>query len=74
MDNIDNHNISNDFEARYKTWHTWLSYIKSAIRIITSITIVFWACFISPSDAIILVSVLAAGYGLAEIVGILEEM
>jgi len=56
-------NDSNDFESKYRTWHTRLSYIKSAVRIS--------ACAIALCDSSI--AVLAAGLLIAELVGIAEE-
>ena len=54
---------SSDFETKYRTWHTRLSYIKSAVRIA--------ACAIALYDSSI--AVLAAGLLIAELVGIAEE-
>jgi hypothetical protein len=69
----DTKEVSN-FEARYKSWHTRMSIVKSTIRFATSGSVVFWACFGQTTGAIVLISILAAGYGLAEFVGILEEL
>lgn len=63
-----------DFEQRYKTWHTHLSMIKSMIRIITSIIIIGTYIMFGYFDVLHAIIVLAGGYGLAEIVGILEEI
>jgi hypothetical protein len=54
-----------NFETNYRKWHTRLSYIKSAARII--------ACFgavIDPSDGLF---ILAFGLLIAELIGIAEE-
>jgi len=56
-------NDNSDFESTYRTWHTRLSYIKSAVRIS--------ACAIALYDSSI--AVLAAGLLIAELVGIAEE-
>ena len=62
-----------DFEQRYKTWHTYMSITKSLIRMVTSIAIVtaYFVDQINPQNAIL---ILAAGYGIAEFVGVLEEL
>ena len=54
-----------DFEDNYRSWHTKISYFKSGIRLFTC-----FASIISDGDVIIL----AAGFGLAEILGIVEEI
>jgi hypothetical protein len=54
-----------DFENKYRTWHTRLSYIKSVARII--------ACFGALVDKTDGLLILAMGLFLAEIIGILEE-
>ena len=53
-----------DFEDKYRRWHTRISFFKSGIRL--------FACFacVVTGDVIIL----AAGLGLAEILGIAEEI
>ena len=53
-----------DFEANYRSWHTKISYFKSSIRLFTC-----FASILADGDVIIL----AAGFGLAEILGIVEE-
>ena len=64
-----------DFEQRYRTWHTLLSYVKSGIRIFTSIFVIIAMCFYhEQSDLIFLLGFLAGGYGIAELVGIAEEL
>ena len=50
--------------------HKIISYVKSAIRILSSITALILMIFTFTEVSI---SLLAAGYGIAEIVGILEE-
>jgi hypothetical protein len=62
------------FEKYYGNWHKRLSMIKSIIRFLTSTIVVIAACFVPGPGAIVLVSVLAAGYGIAEIIGVLEEI
>ena len=54
-----------DFEDKYRDWHAKISYFKSGMRIFTC-----FASIISGGDVIIL----AAGFGLAEILGIVEEI
>lgn len=49
--------------------HQLISFAKSAIRIIASVAAV--ATVATPTTAII---VLAAGYGIAEVVGVYEEL
>ena len=65
-----------DFEHRYKTWHTQLSLIKSFFRIGVSMLVIIFgvALKMDAQLATILVIALAAGYGLAEIIGIIEEL
>lgn len=58
-----------DFETKYKTWHTRLSYIKSAIRIVFSGVAISFS-----TDPVLAVILLASGLLIAEIVGILEEL
>ena len=62
-----------DFEQRYKTWHTYMSITKSLIRMVTSIAIVT-AYFFDQLDLQKAILILAAGYGIAEFVGVLEEL
>ena len=69
---MSNENHSN-FEHRYKTWHTYLSLLKSMIRIVTSISVTV-ACWLDAAIPLSAIGVLAAGYGIAEIIGILEEL
>lgn len=57
-----------EFEQRYRTWHTKMSYIKSAIRIAGCITVLWIAPFTD------LISCLAFSFLLAEIIGIAEEI
>ena len=54
-----------DFEDKYRGWHAKISYFKSGIRLLTC-----FACMITGGDVIIL----AAGFGIAEILGIAEEI
>jgi hypothetical protein len=53
-----------DFEDRYRKWHTYMSYAKSAVRIV--------GCFLAV-QSIISLEWFAFFIGVAEIVGILEE-
>lgn len=57
-----------DFESKYKTWHTRLSYIKSAVRIggCAGVIIITHATLLP-------VTILAASFLVAEIIGIAEE-
>jgi hypothetical protein len=58
------------FEDRYRTWHTWISYVKSGVRIVTGIaTLVLLDNSIASA-----VAVLAAGLIVAELLGIAEEL
>jgi hypothetical protein len=58
------------FEDRYRTWHTWISYVKSGVRIVAGIvTLVLLGSSITAA-----VAVLAAGLILAELLGIAEEL
>ena len=56
-----------DFENRYRKWHTYMSYVKSAIRIAACLTVLWIAPFTE------LISCLAFGFFIAEVIGILEE-
>jgi hypothetical protein len=49
--------------------HQMISFAKSAVRIVASIATFFTIA--TPTTALL---VLAAGYGIAEVIGILEEM
>lgn len=51
------------FSERYNKWHKRMSYIKSAVRIITCAITVFTGS----------VAILALGLLIAEIIGIVEE-
>lgn len=57
-----------DFENKYKTWHTRLSYIKSAIRIGGCIGVIFIT-----HATLLPVTILASSFLVAEIIGIAEE-
>jgi len=56
-------NDSSDFEKSYRAWHTSVSYIKSAVRIVS--------CAIALYDNSMVI--LATGLLIAELVGIVEE-
>jgi len=56
-------NDNGDFESKYRTWHTRLSYVKSAVRIA--------ACALALYEGGVMV--IAAGLLIAELVGIAEE-
>ena len=58
----------NDFETKYKTWHTRLSYIKSAVRIGCCIGLIFIT-----HATLLPVTILASTFLAAEIIGIAEE-
>jgi len=53
-----------DFEDRYRKWHTYMSYTKSAVRIV--------GCFLA-AQSLISLEWFAFFIGAAEIIGILEE-
>lgn len=58
-----------DFEARYRTWHARLSYVKSGIRLASaSMAALFY------NDAAVAILMLSIGFAIAEVVGILEEI
>ena len=57
--------MNNDFEAKYRTWHTRQSYTKSAARIA--------ACVGVFADSAHGLLILAIGLLLAELIGIAEE-
>ena len=59
--------MSNDFESNYRKWHTYLSYIKSTIRIVGCMAILWIGNFTD------LAFVLAFTFLIAEIIGIAEE-
>ena len=56
-----------DFENNYRTWHTYLSYLKSAIRLFTCLGVMVFS-------EVNLLFVLAFGLFFAEIIGIVEEL
>lgn len=58
-----------DFETRYRTWHTRLSYAKSGVRILGCIAALWVA-----TEPVLAVLLLAGGLLAAEILGILEEL
>lgn len=57
----------NDFENKYRNWHTSCSYVKSAIRIAGCVTVMLMVPFGE------MINCLAFSFFLAELVGILEE-
>ena len=57
----------NDFESRYRTWHTYMSYIKSAIRIAGCVTVMWMVPFGE------MINCLAFSLFIAELIGIAEE-
>ena len=57
--------MTDDFETKYRTWHTRLSYTKSAARIIACIGV-----FIDSQNGLF---ILAGGLLVAELIGIAEE-
>lgn len=59
----------NDFESRYRKWHTTCSYVKSGIRLVSAGAAMWFY-----SEASVAVLLLAIGFAAAEIVGILEEL
>lgn len=50
-------------ESEYSNWHTYWSYLKSVIRIV--------ACIFGANGSLVL---FAAGMGIAECIGIIEEL
>lgn len=58
----------NDFETKYKTWHTRLSYMKSAVRIGGCIGVIFIT-----HATLLPVTILATTFLAAEIIGVIEE-
>jgi hypothetical protein len=56
-----------DFENNYRIWHTYMSYIKSAVRIAGCATVLWIAPFAE------LICCLAFAFLVAEIIGIVEE-
>lgn len=59
--------MSDDFENKYRNWHTYWSYLKSAIRIAGCLTVMYYAPYGE------LLSILACTFFFAELIGILEE-
>ncbi|CAB5220997.1 hypothetical protein UFOVP245_57 [uncultured Caudovirales phage] len=59
--------MSDDFENKYRNWHTYWSYLKSTIRIAGCLTVLWIAPFGE------LISCLAFSFFIAELIGILEE-
>jgi hypothetical protein len=60
----------NTFEDRYRTWHTWISYVKSGVRIATGFAALGCMYYATVDAAVI---TLAIGLILAELLGIAEE-
>ncbi len=60
----------NTFEDRYRTWHTWISYVKSGVRIVTGIAALGCMYHATVDTAVI---TLAVGLIIAEVLGIAEE-
>lgn len=56
-----------DFEENYRKWHTFMSFIKSAVRIVGCLIVV------SMTDWASAINILAFSLLLAEVVGIAEE-
>lgn len=56
-----------DFENRYRKWHTYMSYIKSTVRIGGCVAVLYLAPFTD------LISCIAFSFLVAEIIGIAEE-
>lgn len=57
-----------DFESRYRKWHTICSYVKSAVRLVAAGVAIAYH-----TDASYAILILASGFFLAEMIGILEE-
>jgi hypothetical protein len=58
----------NTFEDKYRNWHTKLSYMKSAVRIGGCAGVIFIT-----HATLLPVTILAASFLAAEIIGIVEE-
>jgi hypothetical protein len=56
-----------DFENRYRKWHTYMSYIKSTVRIGSCVAVLYLAPFAD------LISCIAFSFLIAELIGIAEE-
>ena len=56
-----------DFENRYRKWHTYMSYIKSAVRIGGCVAVLYLVPFAD------LISCIAFSFLIAELIGIAEE-
>lgn len=54
-----------EFEDRYRGWHSKISFLKSGIRLLSC-----FFCIVAGGD----IMILAAGLGIAEILGIAEEI
>lgn len=54
---------STEGKSKYSNWHTYWSYLKSVIRIV--------ACIFGANGSLVL---FAAGMGIAECIGIIEEL
>jgi hypothetical protein len=69
-----NHQLSTEFEEKYKDWHQKISFIKSGIRITAClacvITLLSLGHVVGTTPAILMLSI---GLVLAEILGIFEE-
>ena len=59
-----------EFEIKYKEWHTKLSFVKSGLRIATS-AVVALGGYITGADQFLII--FAIGFGVAEVIGIVEE-
>lgn len=62
--------VISKFEENYKTWHTKLSLMKSAIRLIACMG----AMIYSMSNVTIALWILVFGFVIAECIGIIEEL
>lgn len=60
----------NSFEDRYRTWHTWISYVKSGVRIATGFAALGCMYYGAAGTAIVVLSI---GLILAEVLGVAEE-
>ena len=56
-----------DFENRYRKWHTYMSYIKSTVRIGGCVAVLYLTPFAD------LISCIAFSFLIAELIGIAEE-
>ena len=59
----------NDFESKYRSWHTTMSYFKSGARLLACSIAMYFSCQQSDTG----LAVLSTGLFVAELIGIAEE-